>query len=167
MDAGEPNLIRELLERHGTDYEAGEAAHLLRREIFAQGSAAVEPLVAALEDESGPIRALSMILLADIGDRRAVPPLIAFLQDEQRYRPQPPELGMHPRTRTSSTTRTRALRGGHRGPVRVPARKVATGSQQPPERSSPSTSGSGAASGFQRSTVRSAQAPGVRQPVSA
>ena len=48
----------------------------------------------------------------------------------------------------------------------LPARTVATGSQQPPGRSSPSTSTSGAAWAFQRITARSATEPGLSVPTS-
>jgi len=43
---------------------------------------AVDPLIAALQDEDGDVRLKAAIALGYLGDRRAVGPLIAILQDE-------------------------------------------------------------------------------------
>jgi len=49
------------------------------------GEQAVEPLIAALNDEHSSVRFLAAGALGDIGDERAVEPLIAALNDEHPY----------------------------------------------------------------------------------
>jgi bilin biosynthesis protein len=53
--------------------------------IQSRGEDALDQLLLALEDEDGVVRALALAYLGKMGDKRAVPPLIHFIQNESRY----------------------------------------------------------------------------------
>jgi len=73
-------LVETIRKQPGT----GEAAHY-EKALVKLGPAAVEPLVAAMGDADMQIRMMAATTLGEIGDRRAVEPLIARLlkKDEQ------------------------------------------------------------------------------------
>ena len=65
---------------------SGPVAQEAKDELVKMGEPAVEPLIAALSDPETPSRSLGMIAgaLEEIGDPRAVEPLILALHDEER-----------------------------------------------------------------------------------
>ncbi len=76
------DIIARLIEQLGADDEivrvqAGEM-------LLQMGSAAVRPLIEALQNPHSPARPLIAATLGQIGDRRAVEPLIRALQDEDK-----------------------------------------------------------------------------------
>ena len=74
----DPSVLVEQL-RGGQPGELRAAMNLLRR----MGARAVEPLLAALEDEDPALRARAATLLGQIGDGRARVPLLMALVDEE------------------------------------------------------------------------------------
>lgn len=80
MPAADTGIISELIERYGCDGPA------IRRAVLNDEEATVEQLIAALQLETGPLRAVAIVLLGEMGDRRAVAPLMSLIQDQRRHR---------------------------------------------------------------------------------
>ncbi|MGV3719781.1 MAG: HEAT repeat domain-containing protein [Actinomycetota bacterium] len=93
-------FLEELLERHNYDAQA------LRRAVLADGPAAVEPLIDALSNQRGPLLAVAITLLVELGDRRAVVPLIeVLLRPPSNYRSPPAPFGYRVAQRVSPSLR--------------------------------------------------------------
>jgi hypothetical protein len=77
---GEPT-IDELIQ----DLSDSDREYDARWALVEIGEPAVEPLIAALDDGNSEIRSWAMWCLGEIGDPRAVEPLITILHDEKKY----------------------------------------------------------------------------------
>ncbi len=81
-EVSQMDIIARLIEQLGAD---DEVVRVQAGEMLLQmGSAAVRPLIEALQNPHSPARPLIAATLGQIGDRRAVEPLIRALQDEDK-----------------------------------------------------------------------------------
>ena len=82
QNIGDVRAVEWLIALLGGDKIYYRVKEFARDALIEMGEVAVEPLIAALKDQSDSVREYAVMALGEIGDKRAVEPLIAALKDQ-------------------------------------------------------------------------------------